>query len=61
MMFLDDEPTVEELFPVIDEEEPETVEPKNNDGRSVCYWCKVPTVKWGWIRFFHDECPVCHR
>jgi hypothetical protein len=35
------------------------VVPKNNDGRSECFWCHVPTAKRG--GGLYDVCPKCGR
>jgi hypothetical protein len=33
--------------------------PKNNDGRTHCYWCKTPTKKWiGITKIEHHVCPA---
>lgn len=33
--------------------------PRNNDGRSICYWCSVPTKKRG--NGAYDVCPQCGK
>jgi hypothetical protein len=34
-------------------------EPRNNDGRSICYWCNIQTQKRG--NGAYDVCPNCGR
>ena len=35
------------------------LEPRNNDGRMECFWCRVPTQKRG--GGMYDVCPKCSR
>lgn len=38
------------------------IEPKNNDGRSMCFWCRGPTSKkLGFIIDEYDYCEKCKR
>ena len=36
-------------------------EPKNNSGRSNCYWCGKPTEKRKLLTSIIDICPECER
>jgi hypothetical protein len=36
-------------------------EPKHNDGRDTCFWCKRKTIKQAWVRSFHDYCSNCKK
>ena len=33
--------------------------PRNNDGRTTCFWCKIPTQKRG--GGMYDVCPKCSQ
>lgn len=35
--------------------------PKNNDGRSSCWWCKEPTVRKKGFTDLYDFCESCQR
>lgn len=36
-------------------------EPKNNDGRTTCFWCGNPTKQVGGLFGTYDVCSVCGR
>lgn len=36
-------------------------EPRNNDGRRSCWWCKAPTVSKPGLFSNYDICPKCNK